>query len=183
MRKRTPGPSTVTHTNPFMEIRHSRVDFGSFAKDYHVVVFGPRVGVVACRDGSILLTRQYRFLVGGLAWEIPGGRIEAGETVEAAGLRECREETGMICRDFEPLVVYYPGLDNVDNRTTILCTTAVEQPAAFVPDETEVESIFWVPLQECLEMVFDQRILDALTVAGILAFAARRQHTDVNGPG
>src|SRR5260221_14610842 len=36
-------------------------------------------------------------------WEFPGGKIEPGETPEAAAVRECLEETGLIV---EPLIHY-----------------------------------------------------------------------------
>src|SRR6185436_665700 len=147
MRKISFSTAQVTHRNLFLEIRHTHADFGGFSKDYYVVTFGPRVGVVAVRNGSVLLVRRYRFLVNDLSWEIPGGKVEPGEGPEAAGARECREETGVLCHDLKPLVVYYPGLDNVDNRTTLLYSERVEEPAAFVADAKEVEEIAWIPLE------------------------------------
>lgn len=36
-------------------------------------------------------------------WEFPGGKIEAGESVEAAAIREIEEELGIHIRSVEPL--------------------------------------------------------------------------------
>ncbi len=174
MRKIKFSDPTVTHSNPFMEIRHTHADFGPFSKDYYVVHFGPRVGVVALNDNKLLLARQYRFLVDGMSWEIPGGKIELDETPEDAGARECLEETGVICRKLQKLVAYYPGLDNVENRTTLLYTEHVEVPAQHVSNAAEVEEVSWIDLDECLEMVYSGKILDALTVVGILSYAVKR---------
>ena len=163
----------TTYSNRFMQIRHTHADFGSFAKDYYVVHFGPRAGVVAVKDGRILLTRQYRFLLGALSWEIPGGTVEPDEPPAVAAARECLEETGVKCENLHELIAYYPGLDNVENRTTLLYTHDADQARPFVPNAAEVEQIAWLPVAECLRMVFAQEILDALTVAGILAYAVR----------
>ena len=43
-------------------------------------------------------SKTYRFLVNGMSWEIPGGKVEPDETPEIAGARECLEETGLIVR-------------------------------------------------------------------------------------
>ncbi len=54
-------------------------------------------GGVVIHDGKTLLIRM-KSLAGELAWTFPKGHIEAGETPEAAALREVREETGCVCR-------------------------------------------------------------------------------------
>lgn len=52
------------------------------------------VGVVQ-KDGKLLITRRKEDgLLGGL-WEFPGGKVEAGESAEAACIREIREEVNL----------------------------------------------------------------------------------------
>ncbi|VDP20056.1 unnamed protein product [Onchocerca flexuosa] len=48
------------------------------------------------RNGKkyFILIKQYRIPMGGTCLEFPAGLIEEGETIEAAGLRELKEETG-----------------------------------------------------------------------------------------
>lgn len=163
-------PKQITYQTRFFQIYHSRADFGPFSKDYYVVNFGPRGGIVAVRDDSVLLVRQYRYLVNSLSWELPGGTIESDEPAEKGAARECLEETGVMCRNLKPLVVYFPGLDNVDNRTAIWHTEDIEITSSFVSNDAEVREVAWIPLRRCIDMVFSGEILDAMSVTGLLAY-------------
>ena len=53
------------------------------------------VGVLIQPDGSFLLTSRPQGKVYAGYWEFPGGKLEAGETVEAALRRELVEEIGI----------------------------------------------------------------------------------------
>ena len=52
------------------------------------------VGVVAVRDGRVLLIRRGKPPREG-RWSLPGGRQRLGETVRETAARELREETGV----------------------------------------------------------------------------------------
>jgi 8-oxo-dGTP diphosphatase len=54
----------------------------------------PTAGVVCLRDREVLLIKRGNPPRQG-QWSLPGGRIEWGETSEAAALRELVEETGI----------------------------------------------------------------------------------------
>jgi 8-oxo-dGTP diphosphatase len=57
----------------------------------------PAVGIVCLRDDTVLLIRRGKPPREG-EWSLPGGRIEPGEGVRDAALRELREETGVEAR-------------------------------------------------------------------------------------
>ena len=160
----------VIHRNPLETVSRVHAEFDGFTKDYYVVEFGPRAGIVAVSGGKILLTAQYRFLIKGVAWEIPGGRVDDGETPVEAAQRECLEETGFFCTDLTPLVSFRPGLDNVENLTSVFYSESVAERHPFVPDPAEALAIAWVPIEDCVTLVLEQKIIDCLTVSSVLAY-------------
>ena len=67
---------------------------GGAAQERPVVDVG--VGVLFRPDGSFLLTSRPEGKVYAGYWEFPGGKLEAGETIEQALARELHEELGII---------------------------------------------------------------------------------------
>lgn len=53
-----------------------------------------RATVICRRDNEILYVRKSK-----ARWNLPGGKVEAGESPAQAAVRELREETGLILED------------------------------------------------------------------------------------
>lgn len=97
---------------------------------------------VVRRGGELLLTQRPPGGPLGLQWEFPGGKIEPGESVEAALAREIREELGVEARTGDVLLVhrhrYAHGLEV--ELTFVACTLDSE---AFTPSAA-VHAWRWV---------------------------------------
>lgn len=169
MRRKRTLDHGIVYANPFLKVRHSHVDFADHSKDYYVIEFGARAGIILRKEGKIMLVRQYRLLVDNLSWEIPEGTIESDEDLQVGALRECAEETGIECLELKQLLVYYPGLDNVDNRTTIFLCDSFRKHKNFSDSPSEVRKLEWLPLPDAMRMIRQGTILDAMTIAGLQA--------------
>jgi 8-oxo-dGTP pyrophosphatase MutT (NUDIX family) len=102
-------------------------------------------------DGGaeVLLTRRSQDLTnhrGEISF--PGGRLDIGETFEAAALREAHEEVNL-----EPSIVRIVGrLDAISTRVSrsfiVPVVGTVEHTPSLTPATSEVDRILWVPLGE-----------------------------------
>jgi 8-oxo-dGTP diphosphatase len=108
----------------------------------HVHFDDPKVavGVVAERDGAILLTRRNHEPKLG-AWSFPSGYVDAYEDVQQAAVRETWEETGIRIRIKRLLGVY----QEPDSRVIFLAFAAVAEPGEPVPGDECFEVRFFPP--------------------------------------
>ena len=173
------GPKQIIYQNQYQQIYSVHIKFEDFSKELYVNDYGQRVGLVIDHEGEILLVRQYRYLVNGLAWEIPGGKLDAGESPEQAAVREGLEETCLRCRTLKPLLYFHPGLDTFDNPTYLFYCNDFERMPMDNLHRDEISHQTWLPLTQCIKMIFERQIVDSLTIAGLLALQTLRSNPDL----
>lgn len=77
------------------------------------------------KDGSIVLVKRRNPPFQG-QWAIPGGFVEYGETVEAAAVREAKEETGLNVELAEIVGIYSDPNRDPRGHTVSICFLARE---------------------------------------------------------
>jgi len=110
------------------------------------------VAVVLLPDGEgrgcFLLTKRTPTLRAHTGqWALPGGRMDAGETPEAAALRELEEELGLKLSGDKLLGL----LDDYPTRSGYVITPVVfwaDDPGALSPNPAEVARVHLVPLED-----------------------------------
>ncbi|WKD51629.1 8-oxo-dGTP diphosphatase MutT [Microbulbifer spongiae] len=101
------------------------------------------VGVVVRSDGKILIARRLRHQHMGGCWEFPGGKVEAGESVQQALCRELREEVAIAVRTLEPLV----AIRHAYREKTVLLDTWQVTAFSGQAEGREGQEIAWVALR------------------------------------
>jgi mutator protein MutT len=107
------------------------------------------VGAVAVEDGQLLLVRRGRGVAAG-EWSVPGGRVEPGETVGEAVVRELAEETGLegLCGR---LLGWVERIGDDHHFVILDFVVEILDPVDPVAGDDAAEAA-WVPLHEVAEM-------------------------------
>jgi 8-oxo-dGTP diphosphatase len=105
----------------------------------------PTVDVVISLPGDRVVLVARRFPP--LGWALPGGFVDEGETVEAAALREAREETGLAVTLTDLLGVYSDPRRDARKHTmsTVFLGRAAGEPAGG-DDAAEARAFAWSAL-------------------------------------
>jgi ADP-ribose pyrophosphatase len=118
-------------------------------------------------EAMVLLVRQYRYAANQYLWELPAGRIDAGEDKLAAAKRELMEETGVRAKKWKRIYYFYASPGFLDERMDVYLARELTLGVA-QPEEDEQISLRFFPLSEALGMVATNKIRDAKTMTGLL---------------
>jgi ADP-ribose pyrophosphatase len=118
-------------------------------------------------EAMVLLVRQYRYAANQYLWELPAGRIDAGENKLAAAKRELLEETGVRAKKWKSIFHFYASPGFLDERMDVYLARELTLGQA-QPEEDEQISLRFFPLSEALGMVASNKIRDAKTMTGLL---------------
>ena len=118
-------------------------------------------------DPQILLIKQYRYAADGYLYEIPAGRLDAGEDPETCAHRELREETGCTAKTMRHLYTMYTTPGFTDEKIHIFLAADLAQGEA-AREADEFLTVEPVKLSRALEMVKSGELKDGKTAIGIL---------------
>jgi ADP-ribose pyrophosphatase len=126
-------------------------------------------------DTSVVMIDQYRHAVGRRMRELPAGLLDApGEDPVTTARRELAEEVGCAARDWSVLVdvVASPGFSDEAVRVFLARgLTEVGRPAGGDDEEADL-CVVRLPLAEAVRQVLAGDLVNASTVAGLLAAQA-----------
>lgn len=101
-------------------------------------------------DGGRLLLIRRSVRERDLVWALPGGKVESGESVERAAVREVREETGLTVEAIKPLGErLHPDTGRLVSYTA--CAVLAGTASAAAP--REVAEVAWLTRRQLPEYV------------------------------
>jgi ADP-ribose pyrophosphatase len=122
------------------------------------------------KDPWIVIERQYRHAAGQFLWELPAGKLDAGETPRDGAKRELSEETGYQARKWSPLITYFASPGFLGESMKVFLAEGLVAGDAH-PEEDEHIDFRLVKLSELLELIDKGKIVDGKTLTSILFYA------------
>jgi 8-oxo-dGTP pyrophosphatase MutT (NUDIX family) len=123
--------------------------------------------VVADPARGVLMLWRHRFTTDTWGWEVPAGRIDAGETPAEAAAREVLEETGWRPGPLRHLTTYYPHNGTSDATFHLFVAdgaTEVGPPS----DPSESERVEWLTIDRLRAAISAGSIGDGLSLTALL---------------
>ncbi|MDQ3761733.1 MAG: NUDIX hydrolase [Actinomycetota bacterium] len=166
--------SDTLHVGRILALRLDQVVMpGGHAARREVVEHPGAVAILALHDDrSVVMIDQYRHAVGRRMRELPAGLLDdPGEDPVTTARRELAEEAGCLARDWSVLVdvVSSPGFSDEAVRVYLARgLTEIGRPTGGDDEEADLD-VVRLPLAEAVRQVLTGEIVNASTVAGLLA--------------
>jgi len=122
------------------------------------------------KDPWIVIERQYRHAANQYLWELPAGKLDAGEEPLAGAQRELAEETGYSAKKWRPLVEYYASPGFLGESMKVFVAEGLIAGNAHPEEDEEIEFRL-VKLSDVLKMIDKGAVKDGKTLTSVLLYA------------
>ena len=163
------------YDSPWVGLRRDVIELeAQREQEYHIVEIEPAVCVVPeLADGSIAMIWQLRHPHGRTHWEIPAGRLHAGEDPAVGAARELREETGLEPESIERLAGFYPTNGISAHYATAFVARGCRRIAGQELDAAERIAVRTIPREAVRARLLEGGFEDAFTALGLFYFFAQ----------
>ncbi|MGI4814823.1 MAG: NUDIX domain-containing protein [Janthinobacterium lividum] len=114
-------------------------------------------------DGRVLVERQFRYPVGQVMIEYPAGKLDPQEGALACGIRELREETGYVAREYAFMTRIHPVISYSNEFIDLYVARGLTAGQAALDDGEFLETHV-VELAQMLEWIAQGVISDVKTI-------------------
>ena len=161
--------SIPAHDGRVIKVSTERLRYSNGREYDFDYVRHPGAAAVVAIDGAnrVCLVRQYRHGVQDFLWEIPAGKLDAGEPPEVCAVRELQEETGVSARRWTPLGLYIPA-PSIFTEIIHLYLARDLNVGAPSPDADEELELRWLPLEQAIGHVLRGEWNDGKTAMALL---------------
>ncbi len=130
--------------------------------------------VLCVKDGKVLLVKQFRYAYKEVIWELPAGKLNAGEDPKETALRELEEECGIKASRIEKLFDVYPTPGYTNEIIRIYRAYDLVETNVHL-DEDEFLLSEWVEIDRVKDMIKNGEIKDGKTLIALLYFFANEK--------
>ncbi|HTD72512.1 MAG TPA: NUDIX hydrolase [Steroidobacteraceae bacterium] len=168
--------SIPAHDGRVIKVSTERLRYSNGREYDFDYVRHPGAAAVVAIDGAnrVCLVRQYRHGVQDFLWEIPAGKLDAGEPPEVCAVRELQEETGVSAKRWTPLGLYIPA-PSIFTEIIHLYLARDLNVGAASPDADEELELQWLPLDQAIGHVLRGEWNDGKTAMALLRAQFRLQ--------
>ena len=160
--------SQLIYDGKVVRVLKDSVELSTGQKSFREVVkHSGGVVILAVKEDKILLVKQFRYPLKEVLFELPAGKLEAGEDPFEAAKRELEEETGYCASKWTELGYVYTSPGYSDEKLYLYKAEDLEFTHCH-PDEGEIIQAFEYKYDEVLKMINDGKINDAKTLCALL---------------